>query len=125
MLLAGDELGNSQQGNNNGYCQDNEITWLDWTQQNGRERICANTCRAAPRNTLLNNNSGGRACARRLNSGGREMRERDWHDGSSKALQVLLDEQWLLLVNAKRGSRIFDLPKGNGCAVAHRANTVR
>ncbi|MCA9068266.1 MAG: glycogen debranching enzyme GlgX, partial [Planctomycetaceae bacterium] len=30
MLLAGDELGNSQQGNNNGYCQDNEITWLDW-----------------------------------------------------------------------------------------------
>nr|MDJ0820948.1 glycogen debranching enzyme GlgX [Paracoccaceae bacterium] len=30
MLLAGDELGNSQQGNNNAYCQDNEITWLDW-----------------------------------------------------------------------------------------------
>lgn len=30
MLLAGDEFGHSQQGNNNGYCQDNELTWLDW-----------------------------------------------------------------------------------------------
>ena len=30
MLLAGDELGRSQQGNNNAYCQDNEINWLDW-----------------------------------------------------------------------------------------------
>ncbi|GFE49809.1 glycogen operon protein GlgX homolog [Roseobacter cerasinus] len=30
MLLAGDELGHSQQGNNNAYCQDNELTWLDW-----------------------------------------------------------------------------------------------
>ena len=31
MLLAGDELGNSQQGNNNAYCQDNAIAWIDWT----------------------------------------------------------------------------------------------
>ncbi|MGQ9424514.1 glycogen debranching protein GlgX [Gilvimarinus sp. F26214L] len=31
MLLAGDELGQSQQGNNNAYCQDNEISWLDWS----------------------------------------------------------------------------------------------
>ena len=30
MLLAGDEFGRSQQGNNNAYCQDNEISWLDW-----------------------------------------------------------------------------------------------
>jgi len=31
MLLAGDEFGRTQQGNNNAYCQDNEISWLDWT----------------------------------------------------------------------------------------------
>jgi isoamylase len=31
MLLAGDEFGRSQKGNNNAYCQDNEISWLDWT----------------------------------------------------------------------------------------------
>ena len=30
MLLSGDEMGNTQQGNNNCYCQDNEISWLDW-----------------------------------------------------------------------------------------------
>ena len=30
MLLAGDEFGNSQNGNNNAYTQDNETTWLDW-----------------------------------------------------------------------------------------------
>ncbi len=33
MLLAGDELGRSQQGNNNPYCQDNEISWIDWENQ--------------------------------------------------------------------------------------------
>lgn len=32
MLLAGDEFGNSQDGNNNAYCQDNAVSWLDWTQ---------------------------------------------------------------------------------------------
>jgi isoamylase len=30
MLVAGDELGKTQQGNNNAYCQDNEISWIDW-----------------------------------------------------------------------------------------------
>ena len=30
LLLGGDEIGRSQNGNNNAYCQDNEITWLDW-----------------------------------------------------------------------------------------------
>ncbi len=32
LLLGGDELGRSQQGNNNAYCQDNPITWFDWSQ---------------------------------------------------------------------------------------------
>lgn len=30
MILCGDEFGRTQQGNNNAYCQDNEISWLDW-----------------------------------------------------------------------------------------------
>ena len=33
MLLAGDEIGRTQGGNNNAYCQDNEISWLDWTPE--------------------------------------------------------------------------------------------
>ena len=31
MLLAGDEMGRSQRGNNNAYCQDGELSWLDWS----------------------------------------------------------------------------------------------
>ncbi len=33
MLLAGDEIGRTQGGNNNAYCQDNEISWVDWTPE--------------------------------------------------------------------------------------------
>lgn len=32
MILAGDEMSNTQHGNNNGYCQDNEISWIDWNK---------------------------------------------------------------------------------------------
>jgi isoamylase len=32
MLLGGDEMGRTQQGNNNAYCQDNEVTWFDWSK---------------------------------------------------------------------------------------------
>lgn len=35
MILAGDELGHSQNGNNNAYCQDNKITWFDWENLSG------------------------------------------------------------------------------------------
>ncbi|HEV7545383.1 MAG TPA: glycogen debranching protein GlgX [Reyranella sp.] len=37
MLLGGDEFGRTQRGNNNAYCQDNEISWLDWKQAAGVE----------------------------------------------------------------------------------------
>ena len=45
MLLAGDEFGRTQRGNNNAYCQDNEISWLDWQQARlaagqGAHRLC-------------------------------------------------------------------------------------
>lgn len=40
LLLAGDEFGNSQEGNNNAYCQDNKISWLNWNQAvTNREQI--------------------------------------------------------------------------------------
>lgn len=41
MLLAGDELGHTQQGNNNTYCQDNDLTWLDWTPTPERDALLA------------------------------------------------------------------------------------
>jgi isoamylase len=45
MLLAGDELGRTQRGNNNAYCQDNEISWVDWNLTPERERLLAFTVR--------------------------------------------------------------------------------
>jgi isoamylase len=39
MLLAGDEAGRTQQGNNNAYCQDNEISWVDWGLDQGQKDL--------------------------------------------------------------------------------------
>jgi isoamylase len=39
MLLAGDERGRTQQGNNNAYCQDNPVSWLDWTDDPAAESL--------------------------------------------------------------------------------------
>src|SRR5581483_3853222 len=39
MLLAGDEIGRTQKGNNNAYCQDNEISWLDWKLDRPRREL--------------------------------------------------------------------------------------
>ncbi len=41
MLLAGDELGRTQRGNNNAYCQDNEIAWLDWSFDDDKRALLA------------------------------------------------------------------------------------
>jgi len=43
MLLAGDEIGRTQQGNNNAYCQDNEISWVDWQLDRPRRELLAFT----------------------------------------------------------------------------------
>jgi glycogen operon protein len=43
MLLAGDELGRTQQGNNNAYCQDNELSWIDWSLDRRRKDLLAFT----------------------------------------------------------------------------------
>ena len=39
MLLAGDEFGNSQMGNNNPYCLDNEVTWVDWSRERANREL--------------------------------------------------------------------------------------
>ncbi|HVR64648.1 MAG TPA: glycogen debranching protein GlgX, partial [Polyangia bacterium] len=45
MLLAGDEMGRTQRGNNNAFCQDNEISWVDWKLDERRRRLLAFTRR--------------------------------------------------------------------------------
>ena len=43
MLLAGDEIGHTQNGNNNAYCQDSELTWLNWDLNDSRKELLAFT----------------------------------------------------------------------------------
>ena len=45
MLLAGDEIGRTQRGNNNAYCQDNEISWVDWNLDERRKSLLGFTRR--------------------------------------------------------------------------------
>ncbi len=45
MISGGDEMGRTQKGNNNAYCQDNEISWYDWTPSEEKELLIDFTCR--------------------------------------------------------------------------------
>ena len=44
MLLAGDEFGRTQEGNNNAYCQDNEISWVNWNIEEKGEGTDSTSC---------------------------------------------------------------------------------
>ena len=45
MLAAGDEMGRTQQGNNNAYCQDNDLSWVDWERGAKQADLLEFTCR--------------------------------------------------------------------------------
>ena len=114
MLLAGDEFGNSQYGNNNAYCQDNEITWLKWANFNKELfELTKQTIAARKQIGSLNRNqwwSGDNV--QWLNIHGNQMTVDDWQNQQTKALQVVLDKHCLLLINAKAEGQVFHLPDG-------------
>ena len=114
MLLAGDEFGNTQYGNNNAYCQDNEITWLKWANFNKELfELTKQTIAARKQIGSLNRNqwwSGDNV--QWLNIHGNQMTVDDWQNQQTKALQVVLDKHCLLLINAKAEGQLFQLPDG-------------
>ncbi|MGW4163731.1 glycogen debranching protein GlgX [Streptomyces sp. NPDC004788] len=93
MLVAGDEMGRTQGGNNNAYCQDNEIGWLDWTlpEEPGRAQLLALTRRLLAlrhrhpvlrRGAFFSGRPQGADGLRDLawfTTEGTEMTERDWY----------------------------------------------
>ena len=127
MLLAGDEFGNTQFGNNNAYCQDNEITWLKWQDFNQElfdltKQLIATRkqIQSLQRDVWWSDEN-----VTWLNIEGESMRTEDWHNRESKALQVVLDQQWLFLINAKAEPQSFMLPvafDGHWKAVAGTTN---
>ena len=104
MLLHGDELGRTQQGNNNGYCQDNELSWVDWSlaEHNGdlvdftgavielrhnhpvfrRRRFFAG--RPIRRSDELRDIAW-------FTPAGEEMSEQDWESGFGRSIMVFLN----------------------------------
>ncbi|WP_371158096.1 glycogen debranching protein GlgX [Jannaschia sp. 2305UL9-9] len=123
MLLAGDEFGQSQQGNNNAYCQDNEIAWLDW--DNAREDLTeAVAAIVGLRHALPElitprfvraDVDGDVHAARWLHPEGREMTEGDWADAGLACMAKLVrmdgGGQVLILLNAGDACT-FALPEG-------------
>ena len=114
MLLAGDEFGNTQYGNNNAYCQDNEITWLKWANFNEELfELTKQTIALRKKMDSLNRDqwwSGENV--QWLNIAGEPMTVEDWQNRETKALQVVLENRWLLLINAKAEGQAFRLPAG-------------
>jgi glycogen operon protein len=141
MLLAGDELGRTQQGNNNGYCQDNELSWVDWGLDDTRRALCdfayriVNYRRAHPnfhRHSFAEHDPevGPRPeTLRWFRADGVTMKKPDWENGGwMRTLGVFLDgnaaelrnaaeervrdEHFFLIVNAHFEPVQFTLPRG-------------
>ena len=126
MLLAGDEFGNSQYGNNNAYCQDNEITWLKWESFNQTLFDFTKQTIALRKKiqSLQQEAWWSDENVEWLNTGGNPMTLDDWHNRESKALQVMLDGKYLFLINAKTEPQSFYLPKGKWKKIAKTENSV-
>lgn len=111
MLLAGDEIGHSQGGNNNAYCQDNPGTWIDWSSSdNDLHAYVSKLINCRKDIALLHNDNWWNAAdVAWLNAAANPMRDGDWH--AATALQVQLHRRVLLLVNGRRQAQNFILPK--------------
>jgi glycogen operon protein len=140
LLLAGDEMGRTQQGNNNAYCQDSELSWIDWQLDADARELLEFTRRLiALRNAhpLFRRRAWLRGRAEHgpelkdvvwLNYEGKEMTEAEWNRSSARCLGVLLsghglserdergapvvDADLLLLLNANAEEVPFPLPSG-------------
>lgn len=126
MLLAGDEFGNTQYGNNNAYCQDNEITWLKWENFNQTLFDFTKQTIALRKKiqSLQQDAWWSDENVAWLNCGGSPMTLDDWHNRESKALQIMLDGKYLFLINAKTEPQSFYLPKGKWKKIAETENSV-
>jgi isoamylase len=140
MLLAGDELGRTQRGNNNAYCQDNEISWIDWE---GADRellqFVTELVRIRDRHPLFRRRTYLKPeDTSWLAPEGREMTEADWKLPFARCFGMLMigrklaernghgepiiDDDLLLLLNAHHEAIEFVLPGEGWTAVLDTAN---
>jgi len=127
LLLAGDEAGNSQGGNNNGYCQDNEVGWIDWSGLGDPDRDIAELIgqlavlrkrfrQLRPRHWVEDWRSDGGYGVMWLTPHATEMTERDWHFHEGRFLAYVLgpidpdDPPLCIVLNAAPDPVEFVLP---------------
>jgi isoamylase len=103
MLLAGDEFARTQHGNNNAYCQDSEISWVDWDLGQDAKSLLDFTREiiqlrkeypALRRSRFLTGQRDEELDLRDLawiNANGGEMQQEHWEDGNNKSLGMLVD----------------------------------
>ena len=120
MLLAGDEHGHSQHGNNNAYCQDNQLTWLDWSQaSSGLTAFTAALIHLRKRIPALVENrwwEEGDGNVRWLNRYAQSLSSDEWQNGP-KQLQILLSDRFLIAINATLEVTEIVLPAGEWHAI--------
>ncbi|OZC92879.1 glycogen debranching enzyme [Rhodococcus sp. 15-1154-1] len=126
MILGGDEIGRTQQGNNNAYCQDNELSWFDWDsadtdlQAFTRQLIELRKSHAAlrPRWFRHDSESDADTYVDFYRADGEKLTDEDWSDGSALSMLVVLasaedDEVFGWAVNASSETVEFGLPSGS------------
>ncbi len=124
MLQAGDEFARTQFGNNNAYCQDNEISWVDWRLLDANRELVkfvgllSTLRRDYPefrRETFLNGTPrAGVKDVSWLHFRGGEMTQDDWQDGALRTFGALFgsrDHHLLVLFNAGGSACEFSVPK--------------
>jgi isoamylase len=115
MLLAGDEMGRTQQGNNNAYCQDNEISWLDWDAidesllEFTRQLIAFRHAHPAfrRRRWFQGAEIHGLLDIEWFTPDGKPMSDDDWLTGHNKSFMVFLNGQAIPSLGP-RGERVVD-----------------
>jgi glycogen operon protein len=101
MLNGGDEWGRTQHGNNNAYCQDNEISWFTWQRNDAQQQLFDFTCKLIklrqehpifhrPRFFKGKVIIGDKKDISWITPGGREMEAQDWENGNTRAMAVML-----------------------------------
>lgn len=122
MLMAGDETGRTQGGNNNAYCVDNPVTWLNWGDVDDSlfqfTSELLNLRRRFPQiratDWLDGSNAQGQPDVRWLEADGSDIEPGTWHSSESNALATLLDgdPSLLMIFNGSAADETFNLPAG-------------